>query len=167
MSRRVVVIDSGPLGYLVNKKNFKESERWFNFVRIVLQAEIQLPAIIDYESGRNYKLEKLTNSIVGLNKFRERDEYLELTDLDLELAKSLWAYCRSIGRPTANKDRIDVDVILVAQAISLFEDFSEVIIITVDPKDLGTFKDEYNLKIWDWKTALDDMDRGSVTFFEP
>jgi hypothetical protein len=166
VSKRVIVIDSGALGYLVNKKNFENTERWFDFVERIIDAEIRLPAIIDYESGRNYKLEKLSNSIINLDKFRERHEYLELTDLDLDLAKSLWAYCRSIGKPTTNKDKIDVDVILVAQAISLSEEFSEIIIITSDPRDLSVFQNEYNFQIWDWRTALDDIERGLITFYK-
>lgn len=167
MSKKVVVIDSGALGYLTNKRNYKNTELWFNFVKTSLDAEIRLPAIIDYEIGRNYRLEKSINSTINLDKFRERNEYLELTDSNLDLAKSLWAYCRSIGRPTTSKDKLDVDVILIAQAISLLEDFSDVIIITSDPDDLSTFQKIYSFQIWDWRTALDDINNGSVTFYKP
>ena len=130
-----------------------------------MHVQKKLPAIIDYEIGRNYRLEKSKNSITNLDKFRERNEYLELTDSDLDLAKSLWAYCRSIGRPTTNKDKLDVDVILVAQAISLAKDFSEIIIITSDPSDLSTFQKIYSFQIWDWKTVLDDINSNSITFY--
>lgn len=166
MSRdKVVVLDSGFVGYLFHPKHRDFLNTWSTFINYI-DAQVFLPAIIDFEFRRKCNLNKFTYSLGVLSKYRQRDQYLEITASDLDLAADLWAYCRIASQATTDSKKLDVDVILVAQAVSLLDDFPETIIATSDPDDLSIFQDRYDFQIWDWRTALDDINRGSITFYK-
>ncbi len=72
--------------------------------------------------------------------------YLPLSDEALRLAAELWATARQQGRPTADAKDLDVDVILAAQALSFGPAFSDVTVVTTNPKHLSQF---ITAKNWD------------------
>jgi hypothetical protein len=79
-------------------------------------------------------------------------------------AAELWAWTRRQGQPTASNERLDGDVILVAQAIFQKEYFDEVIIVTENPKHICRF-DSFGISTWEWKQALADCKSNSITLY--
>jgi predicted nucleic acid-binding protein len=88
------------------------------------RVEVFVPAIVDYEfrrkllhlseyrhQGRKWARDALIvlDSLAIIN-------YLPLTTEALKLAARLWAQTRGEGRQRCSEDRLDVDVILAAQA---------------------------------------------------
>ena len=56
-------------------------------------------------------------SIDRLNSLNSLVEYLPISTDDMRLAADLWAQARNQGRPTADYQALDGDVILAAQAV--------------------------------------------------
>lgn len=77
------------------------------------------------------KLDAFVNAVPG--------RYLPLSDAALRLAAELWAQSRQVGRPTAQPEAIDIDVMLAAQALSLGTAISGVVVVTANPKHLSQF----------------------------
>ncbi|MGB7417446.1 MAG: hypothetical protein WA902_24835 [Thermosynechococcaceae cyanobacterium] len=161
--KTIVLLDSGPLGSTCNIKLTKQTQLFANFLKkekIVLA----VPEIIAYEIRRNFLLEGLSKSIRVLDKYNQRDQFIPLGSEDLILAAELWAWCRKTGKPTTSNARLDIDVILMAQALSQKNFFDEVIIATQNPKHLYLFHN-YEISIWEWGQALLDCKRGAITLF--
>ena len=100
-----------------------------------------LPEIIDYERRRKMLLIASTSSIRYLDALKENIAYAPLTTEVMLRAARLWAEARRQGLPTASEGRLDVDVILAAQALELAEGGDEVIVATGDPRHLSRFVD--------------------------
>jgi predicted nucleic acid-binding protein len=114
----IVVLDSGPLGLLINAKASpvnQECQRWL----LSLQSKgyrLILPEIADYEVRRELiRINKLA-SIRRLNELKITLEYLPLNTAMILQAAEFWAEARRKGVPTADPKALDGDVILAAQA---------------------------------------------------
>src|SRR5690349_6594162 len=120
-----VVLDSGPVGLLTNTTAQKQAELCNAWLNKLLSSNVAviLPEIIDYELRRELLRAKFTASITELNTLKTRLTYLALqTDMMLQAA-AFWAQIRQQGRPTTGDKELDVDVILAAQAASLFSEY--------------------------------------------
>ena len=91
---------------------------------------VVLPEIIDYEHRRKTLHTGSTSSIRYLDALKQYIAYAPLTTEVMLRAARLWAEARSQGLPTASEERLDVDVILAAQALELAEGGDEVIVAT-------------------------------------
>lgn len=80
---------------------------------------IIIAEIIDYEVRRELLRRRSTTGLVLLDSLALQFEYLPLTTWMMRQAAELWAHARSRGRPTASPKKIDADLILIAQALSL------------------------------------------------
>jgi toxin FitB len=158
----LIILDSAPLGFFCNPKNRDNYKKLSNFVKS-LNFSIGVPEIIDYELRRNLELENLQKSISLLSQFQQRRQLISLESEDLIRAAELWAWCRKQGSTTTENKGIDIDVILVSQALSRKDFFNKVVILTIDTGDLSVFCD-LGLHLWDWKNALTECNRGEVTF---
>jgi hypothetical protein len=158
----LIILDSAPLGFICNPKNKDSYRKLSNFAKS-LNFSIGVPEIIDYELRRNFELENLQKSISLLSQFHQRDQLILLESEDLIRAAELWAWCRKQGSTTTENKGIDIDVILVSQALSQKNNFDKVVILTIDIGDLSVFCD-LGLHLWDWKNALTDCDLGKVDF---
>jgi hypothetical protein len=118
---------------------------------------------LDYELRRNLKLEGLDKSINLLSQFQSRSQLTYLRSEDLIRAAELWAWCRKQGAATTENKGIDIDAILISQALSQKESFEKVVILTIDIGDLSVFCD-FGIELWDWKNALADCDSRKVDF---
>jgi predicted nucleic acid-binding protein len=120
---RAIVLDSTPLGLLVNRPGFRPADECRNWLRQQLEAGVQvhIPAIVAYELRRELLRIDSHESLSLLDGLiqAEADRYLPLTDIDLIRAAEFWAQVRKQGRPTADRFALDIDVILAAQALSL------------------------------------------------
>lgn len=74
-----------------------------------------------------------TSSIRYLDALKENIVYTPLTTEVMLRAARLWAQARKRGLPTAPENRLDVDVILAAQALELAGEGDEVVVATTNP----------------------------------
>jgi predicted nucleic acid-binding protein len=97
-----------------------------------------VPAIVYYEIKRELLRANKTIGIARLDAFVNAapDRYLALTDDALRFAAELWAHSRRIGRPTADRMALDIDVLLAAQVLRLDR---PALVATTNPKHLAQF----------------------------
>jgi predicted nucleic acid-binding protein len=101
-----------------------------------------LPEIVDYEIRRELLR---ANKLSGLSK--SEILYLPITTEIMLKAAELWAKVRQQGKPTADNQALDGDVILASQALALKNIDYEVIIATSNKKHLSLFTEAE-----DWQT---------------
>ncbi len=121
-----LLIDSNILGQLVqpvaekNRPVVTIMERLFQDVRY----QICFPEIVDYELRRKlfylahhpHQARKWAReALKGLDQLVSRN-YIPITTETMRLAAKLWAQTRISGRPRGSEEKLDIDVILAAQA---------------------------------------------------
>ncbi len=147
--RRIIVLDSSPLGMISKPKASPENEAIQNWgLDLLLRNEIVvMPEIADYEVRRELIRGKKIEGISSLDGFKTRLKYLPLDTQTMLDAAQLWAQARNIGRPATNDISLDADMILVAQSRAATRVFAEMaagghtIIATSNPKHLTHFCD--------------------------
>ncbi len=102
---------------------------------------VVLPEIVDYEHRRKLLHLGSTNSLLYLDESKENIAYEPLTTEAMLRAAQLWADARKRGLPTAPEGRLDVDVILAAQALGPAGEGGEVVVATTNPRHLSRFVD--------------------------
>ncbi|MBX9624676.1 MAG: nucleic acid-binding protein [Gemmataceae bacterium] len=121
MTRKAVFLDSTPLGLLCGpprRADVAACRRWADAL-VAAGHVLLIPECIDYELRRELIRSGKTASVGRLTGLQRVHVYLPLdTDVMLEAA-DLWAAARRRGRPGAGPNDIDIDVILVAQAVVL------------------------------------------------
>ena len=139
---RAVLLDSGPLGRAAHPRaDQNKAVRGWLATLVYSGTMVVLPEIIDYEHRRKMLHIGSTSSIRYLDALKENIAYAPLTTEVMLRAARLWAEARRQGLPTASEGRLDVDVILAAQALELAEGGDEVIVATGDPRHLSRFVD--------------------------
>ena len=136
---RVIVLDAGPLGLVTNPKLSPESiacAQWLQ-THITSVSRVIIPEIVDYEVRRELLRANKTKGIARLDELAKFLEYLPLTTTAMRQAAQLWAQARQQGQPTAGDKTIDVDMILVAQAMTLAT--QNVVIATTNVGHLSRF----------------------------
>ena len=118
---RVILLDSFPAGLATNPKPSDDQAAIVQWIDDCLQVghRVILPEIIDYELRRELLRAKKVNGLANLDRLKNTVEYLPLNTPTMLLAAQLWAQARQTGNPTAAPQKIDIDVILAAQALSL------------------------------------------------
>jgi hypothetical protein len=140
---RLVLLDSGPLGMVTNPKASPETE----FCRLWLETlltqnvEVIIPEIADYEVRRELLRAKKLNGIKRLDELKNILPYLTINTLTMLKAAEFWSQARQMGKPTANNEALDGDVILAAQAFLLKNNSNQVIVATTNVKHLSLFVD--------------------------
>jgi predicted nucleic acid-binding protein len=156
--KRVIVLDSGPLGLLTQRPGVPAADACREWASRCLGAgeKLVVPAIVNYELRRELLRAGKGPGLARLERFIARvpDRYLPLTDAALQRAAELWAESRRRGRPTADPKKLDIDVILVAQALSLDLASEELVVATMDVGDLSRFLDA---RLW---TEIDPSTEG-------
>lgn len=102
-------------------------------------AQVVLPEIIDYETRRALLRLRSASSVEDLDALTRTLRYKPLTTEIMRLAATLWADVRNAGLRTSSDERIDIDAILAAQAVSLSRDGDRVIIATTNVRHLSWF----------------------------
>ena len=163
--KTVIILDSKPLGEICNPFNRDKIKPLIQFLR-KSRIFLRVAEITDYELRRELQLQKLEKGINNLNKFKQKQETIPLESESLLLAADLWAELRRDGQPTADNKNIDCDVIMVAQALKLKRQFEQIIILTIDVKDLVRFN-KFGIDVWDWKQALIDCKYQEINLYKP
>ncbi len=116
--RRIVLLDTGPLGKIVNAGKFPEVKQWLRQL-MDAGAQVLVPEISDYELRRGLlRLNDLTG-IARLDDLHALAGYLPLTTAAMRQAAQFWAEARRRGYGTAVEPALDGDAILAAQAATL------------------------------------------------
>jgi predicted nucleic acid-binding protein len=100
-----------------------------------------LPELADYEVRRELIRAGKVAGIRQLDLLKTGIEYLPISTDAMLLAAQLWADARKRGKPTAEPNALDCDVILAAQAILLANEANEVVIATTNVGHLSQFVD--------------------------
>ncbi len=141
---RIVLLDSGPLGIVTNPKAtsplYQEGKLWLQSLPLKGYI-VMLPEIADYEVRRELIRADKAAGIKRLDELKSQIPYRPLTSEVMLLAAQLWADARRRGRPTAEPNALDGDVILAAQAILEANQGNEVVIATTNVKHLSQFVD--------------------------
>ena len=140
--KRLVVLDSGPLGLLAHTKLTGDAIDCTRWMRQVTSAgnQVVIPEISDYEVRRELLRIGLTKGLLKLESLLTVSgvRYLSIDTPAMRLAANLWADARRYGQPTAAPEALDADVILAAQAIGLTA-AGEVIVATVNVDHLARY----------------------------
>lgn len=141
---RIVLLDSGPLGIVINPKAAsplsQEGKVWLEYLPQKGYI-VMLPEIADYEVRRELIRAGKTAGIRRLDQLKSQIPYRPLTTEVMLLAAQLWADARNRGKPTADSHALDGDVILAAQAILEVNAGNEVVIATTNVGHLSQFVD--------------------------
>ncbi|MEG4058170.1 MULTISPECIES: nucleic acid-binding protein [unclassified Microcoleus] len=141
---RIVFLDSGPLGIVTNPKAtsplYQEGKLWLQSLPLKGYIVI-LPEIADYEVRRELIRAGKAAGIRRLDELKSQLPYRHLTTEVMLLVAQLWADSRRRGRPTAEPNALDGDVILAAQAILEASEGDEVVIATTNVGHLSQFVD--------------------------
>jgi predicted nucleic acid-binding protein len=102
---------------------------------------VVVPAIVYYELRRELLRAKKSFGMARLDAFISASpgRYLPLSDEALWLAAELWAKARQEGKPTADANALDIDVIIAAQALSFAPTLGDVVVATTNAKHFSHF----------------------------
>ena len=140
MSRHIL-LDSSPLGLLAKPTRSVEVLPIVQWTTACLGTghTIYVPEVIDYELRRELLRAGKTTSITRLDRLQVLFAYLPITTPAMLLAAELWAQSRRSGQPTGDPLKLDIDVILAAQALTLTIPESEIIVATDNIGHLSRF----------------------------
>lgn len=100
---------------------------------------IYVPEVIDYELRRELLRANKINGLAKLDGLKTVFEYLPITTAAMLRAAELWAQSRRSGVPTGDPQKLDIDVILCAQALTLPVSQNDVIVATVNTGHISRF----------------------------
>ena len=136
-----ILLDSSPLGTLSNPALTPE------VIAISLWAadcddaghRLYLPEATDYEIRRELLRAGKSAGIAKLDALKSSLIYLPITTEIMLLAADLWAQSRRRGQPTDDPKKLDIDVILAAQALLLGVPPPDLILATSNVGHLSQF----------------------------
>lgn len=145
----IILLDSGPLGLLAHSRFAEPPARECNdWAVTVLQAghRLVLPRIIDYEIRRELNRLGIERSLDRLDMLNAQIDPMEVDERVLLVASHFWAQARRKGIATADRQHLDIDMILCAHALVTAErnPFVETVIATTNVRHLRNFADARN-----------------------
>jgi predicted nucleic acid-binding protein len=138
----IVLLDASPLGLITNPGITLENEyAREGLSRLVHNgAEVVIPEIADYEVRRELVRSRKTHGLARLDALQQSIRYAPITTAIMRKAAENWAAARQSGRPSANNESLDADMILAAQAWELARlPGEEVVIATTNMRHLTRF----------------------------
>jgi hypothetical protein len=143
----IVFLDSGILGLIASPNERTEVIACQNWIFGLLAKGVYIVSsdICDYEIRRslllleNQRLNEI--SLTRLDRWRESIDFLPLTTSVMQTAAQVWADSKRRGLPTADRENIDADMIIVAQWFLLSAEYPgrRVVIATTNVKHLEPF----------------------------
>ena len=136
--KRLILLDSGPLGMASNPKAENISlvcQQWLEEM-LVRGEQVAIPEIADYEVRRELLRANRLNGLRRLDNLKQTLKYISINTEVMLLTAQLWADMRNRGTPTADAKALDGDVILAAQANLIANDSTEVIVATTNLRHL-------------------------------
>lgn len=138
---RHIVLDSSPLSALSLPAKSPGAIAITQWGRACLAAghRIYVPEVIDYELRRELLRAGKRASIAELDGLKLLFHYLPITTVAMLRAAELWATSRSSGVPTGDPKKLDIDVILAAQALTLPVSAADIVVATVNVGHISRF----------------------------
>ena len=115
-----IFLDSHPLSLLCNPNLNAQvvAVTSWTAAMVIAGHKIYIPEVIDYELRRELLRAGKTASVALLDSLKTRFYYVPLTTEAMLRAAELWAQARKAGLPTGDPKKLDIDVILAAQALT-------------------------------------------------
>ena len=140
---KVIILDSGPLGLLTQRLGVPDADacrRWLAS-RTAAGDTVVVPEIADYEIRRELLRAKKAAGIARLDLFNLTPpvRYVPITTGAMRRAAELWALARHRGTPTADPKKLDADVILAAQALTMGVPPAQFVVATTNVSHLSLF----------------------------
>lgn len=101
--------------------------------------EIYIPEVIDYELRRELLRAGKTNSVRKLDGLKAILRFLPISSPAMLLAATLWSQSRQSGLPTGDPKKLDIDVILAAQALTLGVPAGDLVVATSNVSHIARF----------------------------
>ena len=140
---RLVLLDAGPLGLVTNPRGQAEAQRCQGRLKSLLTngARIGIAEIADYEIRRELLRANRSAGLARLESLATQPgvSYFPLTTAAMRLAAQFWAHARRRGRPTADPQALDCDVVLAAQTELVRRQGEDAIVATVNLRHLALF----------------------------
>ena len=133
-----ILLDSYPLGALSHPKPDVAISQWVATCRAA-RHEIYVPEVIDYEIRRELLRANKKVGVANLNALKAVFRFLPISSRVMLLAADLWATSRQGGLATGDPKKLDIDVILAAQALTLGVPASDLIVATSNVAHLARF----------------------------
>lgn len=136
-----IFLDSYPLGLAAAPTHNVQAAAVKKWAQDCLAAghEVYVPEVIDYELRRELLRANKTSSIIRLDRLKSVLHFLPITSDAMLLAADLWAQSRQSGLATGDPKKLDIDVILAAQALALAIPITEIVIATSNTRHLSRF----------------------------
>ncbi len=138
---RHILLDSSPLGLLSNPANTADVIAITQWAAACYAGgdHLYIPEVIDYELRRELLRAGKTKGIAKLDSFKTAFRYLAITTVAMLRAAELWSQARRSGLPTSDPKKLDIDVILAAQALTLPVSPTNLIIATSNVTHISRF----------------------------
>ena len=138
---RHIILDSSPLGILSNPTASAAVIAISQWTRdcIATGHQLYIPEVIDYELRREPLRAGKTAGITRLDSLKSVFNYLPITTPTMLRAADLWAYARNHGFSTGDPKKLDIDVILCAQALTMPVSPSTLIVATSNVSHIARF----------------------------
>ncbi len=133
-----ILLDSSPLGALSHPKPDAGIVRWAAACQKAGH-EIYVPEVIDYEIRRELLRANKKAGVANLDALKAAFRFLPITSPAMLLAADLWATSRQGGQPTGDPKKLDIDVILAAQALTLGIPAGSLVVATSNVAHLARF----------------------------
>jgi predicted nucleic acid-binding protein len=138
---RHIVLDSSPLGLLTNPAGSAAVIAINQWAQACLTVghRLYVPEVIDYELRRELLRAGKTSGLALLDGQKTLYDYLPITTPAMLRAADLWAMARRTGIPTGDPKKLDIDVILAAQALTLPLPPGDIIVATANVSHISRF----------------------------
>ena len=138
---RHIILDSSPLGLLSNPTASQDVLAISQWSRDCIAAghQLYIPEVIDYEIRRELLRAGKTKGIAKLDNLKSVFNFLTITSPAMLRAADLWAYARQNGISTGDPKKLDIDVILCAQALTMFLPAVAIIVATSNVSHIARF----------------------------
>jgi len=138
---RHILLDSQPLGLVSTPTRNPDAIAITDWTTDCLAAghKIYIPEVIDYELRRELLRAGKTSSVKKLDGLKAIMRFLPITSPAMLLAADLWATSRQGGLPTGDPKKLDIDVILAAQALTFGVPAGDLIVATSNVAHLSRF----------------------------
>jgi predicted nucleic acid-binding protein len=133
-----ILLDSYPLGALSHPKPDVGIVKWAAACRNAGH-EIYVPEVIDYEVRRELLRANKHKGVANLDALKAAFMFLPITTPAMLFAATLWSQARQGGLPTGDPKKLDIDVILAAQALTLGIPNSDLIVATSNAAHISRF----------------------------
>jgi predicted nucleic acid-binding protein len=135
----IIVLDAGPLGFACSPRREPSFGLWLEAAHREGH-QVVVSQATDYEVRRELLRTGLDLSLARLDRLVARFRFVPVSgDIWLSAAR-LWAESRNRGQPTADRNALDIDVLLAATAMQL-QDEDDVVVATTNVRHLSQFVD--------------------------